>query len=265
MGADLTPLTMTMPRITSSSIPLLLWQIPLLDDSPHPVSALPLSQSESIGEDGAVTKPEEDEPELQSIADMVEEQIANGYAEGWERGLLEGREKGYAEGVAAGADAAQAALEDAARRLQAIIAQLGSPVSALDAAVEEAVAALALEVARCVIGSETSRSRDYLVRLIREAITKVPIETGAVKVVLNPTDLEVIRRLAPQIEEDGAVLVSDDQIEPGDCRLVADGQNAPIKDMRWRPRPGESVSQVELCLASRWRAVMLALFEGEDK
>jgi hypothetical protein len=82
---------------------------------------------------------------------------------------------------------------------------------------------------------------------------------------LNPADIEIIRRLAPQIEQDGAVLVSDETIELGDCRVVADGQNAPIKDMRWRPRPGDSVSQVELCLASRWRAVMLALFEGEDK
>lgn len=251
-----------MPRIISSSIPPLLWQIPLLDDSPQPVSAPQLSQSESIGDECAVTNPEEHE---QSMAAVVEEQIANGYAEGWERGLLEGRERGYAEGVSAGADAAEAALEDAAQQLRAIIAQLGSPVSALDAAVEEAVAALALEVARCVIGSETSRSRDYLVHLIREAVAKVPIETGAIKVVLNPADLEIIRRLAPQIEEDGAVLVSDDQIEPGDCRVVADSQNTPIKDMRWRPRPGESVSRVELCLASRWRAVMLALFEGEDK
>ncbi len=263
MGADPTPLTMTRKMI-SSGAPLLLWQIPRLDDEPHPASAPAFGQDETLG-DGAVTQLGEDEPAPQSMADLVEEQIEKGYAEGWERGLSEGKEKGYAEGVATGADAAQAALELSARRLQAIVAQLGSPVSALDMAVEEAIVALALEVARCVIGSETSRSRDYLVRLIREAIAKVPIETGFVKVVLNPADLEIIRRLAPQIAEDGAVLVGDDTIEPGDCRVVADGQNAPIKDMRWRPRPGESVSQVELCLASRWRAVMLALFEGEEK
>ncbi len=256
---------MTNIRMISSTIPLLLWQIPQLDDGLDAVSAPGFIREEGIGDDGAATEPEEDEPEPQSMADLVQEQIATGYAEGWERGLSEGRQKGYAEGVAAGADTAQAELQFGAQRLQAIIAQLGSPVSVLDAAVEEAVAALALEVARCVIGSETSRSRDYLVRLIREAIAKVPIETGAVKVVLNPADLEIVRRLAPRIAEDGAVLVSDELIEPGDCRVVADGQNAPIKDMRWRPRPGESVSQVELCLASRWRAVMLAMFEGEDK
>ncbi len=225
------------------------------------------TRSECLGEDHPVVEPEGDEPESepQSGADLVQEQIAIGYAEGWERGFTEGKVKGYADGVAAGADAAQASLEATTLRLQAIIAQLGKPISALDASVEEAVAALALEIARCVIGSETSRSRDYLMGLIREAIAKVPIDTGALRVVLNPADIEIIRRLAPQIEQDGAVLVSDETIEPGDCRVVADGQNAPIKDMRWRSRPGDGVSQVELCLASRWRAVMLALFEGEDK
>jgi len=88
---------------------------------------------------------------------------------------------------------------------------------------------------------------------------------GALKVVLNPADLELVRALAPEIENDSAALVSDDAVEPGDCLVVADGQGAPIKDMRWRPRAGEGMSQVDLSLATRWRAVMLALFEGEEK
>jgi hypothetical protein len=35
--------------------------------------------------------------------------------------------------------------------------------------------------------------------------------------------------------------------------------------MRWQSRANESRSQVDLTLASRWRSVMLTLFEGEDK
>jgi flagellar assembly protein FliH len=82
---------------------------------------------------------------------------------------------------------------------------------------------------------------------------------------LNPTDLDVIRGLAPEIEGGNAALVADDTIEPGDCRVIADARGMPIKDMRWRPRAGEGASQVDLSLATRWRAVMLALFEGEEK
>jgi hypothetical protein len=124
--------------------------------------------------------------------------------------------------------------------------------------------ALALEVARHVIGSEVSQSRDYLVRLIREAIAKVPIEMGAPSVLLNPTDLGVIGALAPEIEDAGIALVSDESIEPGGCVVIANGDDLPVKDRRWHPRAGEGVSQVNLTLASRWRSVMLTLFDGEE-
>ena len=93
----------------------------------------------------------------------------------------------------------------------------------------------------------------------------MPIEMGALKVVLNPADLEIIRALAPAIENGNVFLVGDNSVAPGDCLVVTDSQSAPIKDMRWRPRSGEGMSQVDLSLATRWRAVMLALFEGEDK
>ena len=199
------------------------------------------------------------------ISELVQAQLAKGYDEGWLRGLADGKEEGYAEGMRAGAKTAETALAVEAQRLAAIVARLEAPISALEGPVEEAVAALALEVARCVIGSETSRSREYLVQLIREAVAKVPIEMGTLKVVLNPADLEIIRALAPAIENGNVFLVEDNSVAPGDCLVVTDSQRAPIKDMRWRPRSGEGMSQVDLSLATRWRAVMLALFEGEDK
>ena len=37
-----------------------------------------------------------------------------------------------------------------------------------------------------------------------------------------------------------------------------------LKDRRWNPRNPDGVSQVNLTLSSRWRAVMLAMFDGED-
>lgn len=252
-------------RAASAGPPLLRWQIPELDGAPEAVA----TPSPSMGriesdvcpvvEKGAVTL---DEP---SINALVQAQIAKGYDDGWQRGLAEGKETGYAEGIDAGTRAAEAALAAQAQKLAAIVARLEAPISALERPVEEAVAALALEVARCVIGSETSRSREYLVRLIREAIAKVPIEMGSLKVILNSADLEVIRALAPEIENGNASLVGDDAIAPGDCLVATDGQALPIKDMRWRPRSGEGMSQVDLSLATRWRTVMLALFEDEDK
>ena len=253
---------------------VLLWPMPELDDRPRPpASAPPDSPPQPNGDlpaESAADKAEQDAP---SAEELVRQQLTRGYAEGWERGLAEGRERGlaqgreqgYAEGFAAGTEAAQAGPVLQAQRLQSIVARLGGPIPVLDAIVEDAVAALALEVARCVIGRETSRSRDYLVPLIREAIAKVPIEMGAPKLVLNPADLEAIRGLAPDVTADGAALIADETIEPGDCRVVCDGEPAPVKDRRWRPRPATGVSQVDLSLATRWRTAMLAMFEGEEQ
>ena len=130
---------------------------------------------------------------------------------------------------------------------------------------EEAVAALALEVARCVIGDEVHRSHDFLVRLVREAIAKVPLEMGAPRVLLNPADLDMVRRLVPEIDDGHAVLVGDETIETGGALVVADGEERQMKDRRWNPRTADGVSQVNLTLPSRWRAVMLTLFDGEEE
>jgi flagellar assembly protein FliH len=252
--------------MTTVQPPLLLWQIPELEAGPQsaamPRSAMVADDIEDIDDLPTPVDARADDP---PVTDITEDHSAQGYAEGWERGLSEGREQGYSEGIAAATEAAQAAVVEQVRRLAAITARLGGPIAALDAAVEEAVTSLAIEVARCVIGAETCRSRDYLVRLIREAVAKIPVEMGTFKIILNPADQGLIRGLAPEIEDGTVALVGDDGMEPGDCLVIADSQGTLVKDMRWRPRAGEGVSQVDLSLATRWRTVMRELFEGEDK
>jgi len=203
--------------------------------------------------------------ELAAAGAAMADEIASGHAEGLQQGIEEGRRQGYDAGFAEGATAAEEAMAGQAQRLAALVAKLGGPLSALDRTVEEAVAALALEVARCVIGDEVARSHAFLVSLIREAIAKVPLEMGSPRVLLNPADLELVRNLAPEIESHTATLVADETIELGGCIVVADGEDRPIKDRRWNPRAADGVSQVDLTLPSRWRAVMLTLFDGEDE
>ena len=200
----------------------------------------------------------------QAAAALAEE-LARAHEEGLRRGLEEGREKGYAVGFAEGVKAGEAKLALEAERLAAIIGKLGAPLTALEQPVEEAVAALALEAARCVIGDGVKRSREFLVRLVREAIAKVPLEMGPPRVLLNPADLELVRKLVPEIEAGSAVLVADETIEAGGCLVVADGEDRQIKDRRWNPRTPDGVSQVNLTLSSRWRAVMLTLFDGGEE
>jgi flagellar assembly protein FliH len=197
-------------------------------------------------------------------ARTLEAELARAREEGLQRGLEEGREHGYAVGFAEGAKAGEARMLEAVKRMAAIIGKLGMPVAALEQPVEEAIIALALEVARCVIGNNVKHSHDFLVRLVREAIAKVPLEMGAPRVLLNPVDLDLIQRLVPEVDDGHAVLLGDETIEPGGALIVADGEERQIKDRRWNPRTADGVSEVNLTLSSRWRTVMLTLFDGEN-
>lgn len=199
-----------------------------------------------------------------AIGAGIEHELAKGYAEGVQRGVIDGREQGYAEGFAAGSKAAQQSLAEEAQRVAAIVNRLCAPLPAVERVIEDALVALALELARCVIGSEVTQSRDSLVRLIREALSQVPLRLGGLRISLHPADLELIRGLAPEIERGGAVLIGDPAVEAGGCLILVDGET-PIKDRRWRPRAGDGASQVDLSLAARWRSAMLALFDGEGK
>ncbi|HXE16621.1 MAG TPA: FliH/SctL family protein [Stellaceae bacterium] len=200
-----------------------------------------------------------------SAASPADPRQSPGYAEGLELGIREGRERGYAEGFVVGRQAADLQFADHVKRLEGIVRQLGEPSRALERPVEEAVLALALEVARWVIGGEVARSRDYLVRLIREAVAKVPIDVGAPSIVLNPADVEIIRSVAPDLENHGVTLIADEATEPGGCKIVAHGaDDVAAKDRRWHPRALQGICEVDLTLASRWRDAMFAMFEGED-
>jgi flagellar assembly protein FliH len=255
-------------RLDLTGASVLPFQFPSLkeEEAPPPIdSAFPsLTAAADASPSSQANGFDHPDMELERAAAIAEGRAA-GHAEGLALGLEEGRELGYAAAFAEGAKAGEASLAAPAQQLAAIVARLGAPIAVLDQPVEEAIAALALEVARCVIGAEVRHSREFLVRLVREAIAKVPLEMGAPRVLLNPADLELIRRLVPEIEAGNATLVEDESIEAGGCLVVADGDEPQLKDRRWNPRATDGVSQVNLTLSARWRAVMLTLFEGEDE
>ena len=211
-------------RLNLAGASVLPFQFPSLDgdDSiPEPIAALlPVDDAAARAEAAA------------QAARALEAELARAREEGLQRGLEEGREHGYAVGFAEGAKAGEAKMLEAVKGMAAIIGKLGMPVAALEQPVEEAIVALALEVARCVIGDNVKHSHDFLVRLVREAIAKVPLEMGAPRVLLNPVDLDLIQRLVPEVDDGHAVLLGDETIEPGGALIVADGEERQIKDRR---------------------------------
>lgn len=254
-----------MRRLDAAAAEVLPWRIPRLDppSEPAPDAETPPADEGPadlpIETGGAQAMTEE----RQALGEIIKREVARGYADGIERGLAEGREKGYAEGHAMGVEAGRESLAQDARRLAEIVAGLRAPIRALDRVVEEALAALALEVARCVIGNEISLSRSHLVRLIREALAAVPLPMNGVRVLLNPQDLELVRPLMPELDNGGAALLADPALELGGCRIVVDDEPR-LQERRWLER-SDGLPQIDLSLAARWRDVMVSLFEGDGR
>ena len=239
------------------------WHFPELDPPAETAGV-----AAAIGAAAPLPPPEEpaaaaDKPDPEADRQRVAAELARGYAEGVERGIAAGRERGYQDGFAAGHEAAQQALAADARRIAALAERLAAPIPAVERVIEDAIIGLALELARCVIGVEITRSPDSLVHLIREALTKAPVSLNGLRIALNPADLDLVRRLAPEIEEGGATLAGDNEVEAGGCMIALDEGAGPVKDRRWRPRAGETGPHIDLSAPARWRTAMLALFDGE--
>lgn len=247
---------------------LLRWRFPDLepkaDASEMALAIAPEAPPAAVDHDEAdVAEPGAAEDQAEERQRAAAAEAARGYAEGFARGIAEGRQQGHAEGFAAGEAAARQSLGEEARHVAALVECLAAPMPTVERAVEDALIGLALELARFVIGSEIARSRDSLVRLIREALAKAPVRVDGLQIALNPDDLALVRALAPELESGGAVLVGDPAVETGGCLIFVEEGDGPVKDRRWQPRPPGTTPQIDLSLAARWRSAMLALFEGE--
>lgn len=244
------------------------WHAPLLDPREADATSTPAKQAPGASRAAHVataTKAAAEESAARAAAAAALEALraqkeAEGHAEGLARGLEEGRAQGRSEGFEAGRRAAAEELAASVGRFTKVFDTLSGEIKVLDDAVEDAVVALALELARRVIGAEVARSREALAGLIRQVLSEIPIDTGMPRVLLHPDDLAALRTHLPDIGSGKVDLVADETIEAGGCRVLADSiENAARPDRRWIER--NTLFEGDLTLAARWRAAMLALFD----
>lgn len=258
-------------RLTTRDLRVSPWTVPLLDPEeakagdeklePVPPEPLDADKKPQPDETDAVTEAAAQEAAMQAIR---AHKAVEGHAEGLARGLEEGQSRGRAEGYMAGYEAGKRAAEEelavVSGRLAKALDTLGGAIKALDGPIEDAVVALALELARRIIGAEVVRNREALVALVRRVVAEIPIDIGMPRILLHPDDLAALRKHMPDIAKGKIELIADEAIEPGGCRVIADGgENITRPDRRWIER--SNLFEGDLTLASRWRAAMLALFD----
>jgi flagellar assembly protein FliH len=136
------------------------------------------------------------------------------------------REEGYAAGLAEGREAARQQLDERLARLDALCAAAARPLDALDDAVEQELARLAVVVARRVLDHELKLAPERIALAVHRAVGMLPSASRSLGVRLHPDDLALLRELGAaeahwQLIPDPALARGDCLLESGSSRLDA--------------------------------------------
>jgi flagellar assembly protein FliH len=130
------------------------------------------------------------------------------------------REEGHAAGHAKGLAEARAQGRELVARLETICTAAARPLDALDAAVEQELAQLAVLIARRVIAHELAVHPERIAQAVRQAVAALPAATRDLRGRLHPDDLALLREL--DAAEPHWQLQADPSLERGDCVLESE-------------------------------------------
>jgi flagellar assembly protein FliH len=130
------------------------------------------------------------------------------------------REEGYAAGLAEGRAAAKKELDERLARLDAICTAAARPLTQFDDATERELALLATVIARRVVGRELQLDPSLIELAIREAAAALPSATRALRVWVNPSDLDLLHALGA--EEPNWRFAANPALSRGDCVLESE-------------------------------------------
>ncbi|MDR2208703.1 MAG: flagellar assembly protein FliH [Azoarcus sp.] len=188
----------------------------------------------------------EEEPEFPAISLPTAEEIEQiheearqsgfdeGLAEGRKQGHSEGREAGFREGREAGFSEGKAAAENEALQLHELVAQLEQALLSLDAEIAEELMSFAVEFARKIIQHTLAVEPEAVVSAIRAVLQTLPQSRAQIH--LNPDDIALVRRhLDEVLDQAGHVLIEDETVSRGGCRVETPGaQIDATMETRWR-------------------------------
>jgi flagellar assembly protein FliH len=134
----------------------------------------------------------------------------------------EARQRGHEVGLAEGREAGQAELNASAERLEAVLRALTHPLETVDEQAERALVELACAVAGQLVRRQLHHHPDEIVPVVREAVTAMAADAGAVEIRLQPDDAAIVRESLAVAEGDHDWQVRDDPaLSRGDCRVHA--------------------------------------------
>jgi flagellar assembly protein FliH len=151
----------------------------------------------------------------------------------------EGRDAGYAAGLAA-AEAERA-------QLASLLGKLASAAGDHEQRLCDEVLDLSLVLARQLVGEALSVRREFILPIVSAALKQLPQSTQRIELMLNPSDVELVRTFLGAGEfAQRCQLLPDASIAPGGCLIETEQ------------------SGIDVTVPSRWRRLLAALGRSDD-
>lgn len=138
------------------------------------------------------------------------------------------REEGYAAGM-------QQAQADA-RQINAVLQNLQSALNQIDEQVAQSLLDLSLEVARQMVRETLLIKPEIVLKIVSEAIGKLPHFNQTPHLILHPDDADLVRsQMGEQLSHANWKIFSDPQVQRGGCRVETAHSNVDAtNEARWQ-------------------------------
>jgi flagellar assembly protein FliH len=156
-----------------------------------------------------------------------------------------GHREGYARGLAEGHAAGLAAVQAQAAQLQALTQSLPGALRGADHNVADDLLALALDLARQVLGQALKTEPHAMLTVVRELLQAEPVLMGMPQLLLHPDDAALVKEHLPdELQAAGWRIRVDATLQRGGCRVLANS------------------GELDASLPTRWERVAAALIRN---
>ncbi|MFT5484917.1 MAG: flagellar assembly protein FliH [Halieaceae bacterium] len=132
----------------------------------------------------------------------------------------EAQARGFALGKQQGLMAGKAEAKEVIGHLTALVEAMERPYKNLDQLVTKGFVRMAMLVAKNILRRELSINSSVVTDVMAEAIAALSKLEGDIEVVLNPADVALIEKMAPQsLQGKSWKLIEDADLLPGGCRI----------------------------------------------
>lgn len=154
-----------------------------------------------------------DEAELLRLRQQSEQA---GHAEGYRAGFEQGKAEGCADGLGL--------VQEQAQALRNLMLALPAAMRAAESEVADDLMALALEIARQMVGQALASEPQHLLSLVRELLRMEPTLSGTPRLLLHVDDAALVQQhMADELHAAGWRVRTDPGIARGGCRVHAAG------------------------------------------